>query len=442
MGVHVSRPRGRFPVSRRARTAGTVTAAEPSWLTVPTLYTGDMPIDLSAYVTNWDAGLYEMDEVTSKLAAANVSLSTAGVLTYSGSGGASQTGVQIEVVDSAEADWTARISDPGVVWYHDFRSDAEVDQFCWAGLSYKPAGWPGGWSGNDPQKLNTEASMSIRNPSDGITGGCLEQQHNGTAGDGAYWWRPFTPFASGHGRAVADPAAGGTITTRAWAPTEGGNETSQWGEGFYGHPSAGGALKDGHDFYVQIRCKMDPRRITGGNDAFTVGKFIWFNTCAASLSQGEHVVYSYGPGGNDGDKNYFRAYCYRTTNLGGGFDALAPGGDIQPGYAGTDWSWSGGWDTILLHLRPGLIGVTSGTDATLLEAWAAKPGQTSYTKIFTLEYGVAQWEGNNGGLQSLLLSSYNNGNNFPQPFWHRYAQIIFSKAFIAIPNDPVQRGIA
>ena len=71
---------------------------------------------------------------------------------------------------SLEADWQARISQPGVVWFHDFGNEAEVDQFRWTGGE--------NW-GNDPTNLHpTIAKRGTVNwqTSDGITGGaCLGQ---------------------------------------------------------------------------------------------------------------------------------------------------------------------------------------------------------------------------------------------------------------------------
>jgi len=37
-------------------------------------------------------------------------------------------------------------------------------------------------------------------------------------------------------------------------------------------------------------------------------------------------------------------------------------------------------------------------------------------------------------LQALILGGYNNNANFPQQFYHRYAQVIFSKQFIPCPQ--------
>ena len=333
----------------------------------------------------------------------------------------------------AETDWQSRISGTGVVWYHDFRNDDEVDLFRWAN---------GYSSGNDPLGASTLGGNVRRITSDTIIpgSGCLEVYHPVGTADGIHWWRPLNPFVAGsNGRTTDDPAANGTITKRTWSPTNGGNQTSVWSYGWYGYPGNGSATKEGHDFYMQVRVKMDPNRITGGNASNTIGKFVWFTICQYSLSDGELVTYSYGAGGDQGTgKNYFR--LYHTNVVGQGyFDPLNPGSDIQPGGVTPNFYYSGGWDTLLYHVRPGANGVTSGAAATFLEVWAAKPGETSYTKIWEQTYGINAWE-NGGGPQALMFSAYNNGNNFPQAFYHRYGQVIFSKETIPIPDDPVQRG--
>ena len=84
-------------------------------------------------------------------------------------------------VGDVEADWLARTSGPGVVWFHDFRSDAEVDAFRWAG----------GY-GNDPNDVH-RPGLCRRNVSDGITGGgCLELIYPVGSSAAPGWWRPFS----------------------------------------------------------------------------------------------------------------------------------------------------------------------------------------------------------------------------------------------------------
>jgi len=67
-----------------------------------------------------------------------------------------------------EADWSARSSGPGVIWAHDFRSDAEVNNFIKVPNGMKV--------GVHPMSL-----MAHRTTVDGVTGGgCLELTNIGT----------------------------------------------------------------------------------------------------------------------------------------------------------------------------------------------------------------------------------------------------------------------
>jgi hypothetical protein len=324
----------------------------------------------------------------------------------------------------ASKDWLARISSPGVVWYHDFSSDAEVNNFRWT------SGFGGG---NDPNAAGTNGGTVRRITTDGITGGALECYYPPNQSmNSIHWWRPLSALPSpGNGRATNDPAANGTLPVRAYSPTSGGSQIAQFQGGWWGHPSQGSATKDGNELFLQVRVKMDPRRITGGNDTWTVGKFVWLTTCSDALDYGEHVTYSYGnpESGWASGVNYFRIY----TLTGGSATPIASGNDAQPGGVSTPWYYSGGWDTLLYQLRFGQAGVSSGDNATRLIVYAAHPGESSYTTIMDHTYAVSAWRPE-GGLQALMLSAYNNNRTFPQAFWHRYAQVILSKNFIPCPQ--------
>lgn len=337
-----------------------------------------------------------------------------------------------EPTGDLDADYALRIAGPGVVWHHDFSTADEVDAFRWS------AGYSGG---NDPDASGSGATRLSRITTDSVTGGgCLQFLYPATTvPNSVYWWRPFAPMDSGNGRGESDPAASGQLTVRTWAPTDGGSQLDNFAYGWYGHPDGADSNFDGHDFYLQVRVKMDPRRITGGNASNTVGKFVWLTTAegADSLSSGEHVIWSYGNGGNDGTENYVRVYALGVNGIGS-FDPLDQedaSSRIQIGSdSATDWSYSGGWDTLLIHSRPGVVDTTSGSDSTLLEIWAAHENDTSYTKIWHQEYGLGGYEARNG-LQALILGGYNNGRSFSQEFYHRFDQVIFSRDFIPCPQS-------
>ena len=101
-------------------------------------------------------------------------------------GGTSVTTACVVEEAGEESDWIARSVAPGVVWYHDFRNQAEIDQFRWTGTY-------GG--GNDPVgtgQLNIDGTINsmYRQTADGVTdGGCLEMlRPGGSAENACSWW--------------------------------------------------------------------------------------------------------------------------------------------------------------------------------------------------------------------------------------------------------------
>ncbi len=322
---------------------------------------------------------------------------------------------------TAEADWLARSTGTGIVWAHDFRSDAEVNNFRWTG---------GFGSGNDPNGVGHATAGDCRRiTTDGIgSSGCLEiVRRAGTGECQASWWRPFVPVtAPGNGKTTNDPGANGTIAPLSYNPTSGGSQIVSISRGYYGHSSYASSSFDGTEFYLQMRVKMDPNRLLNSPD---VGKLLYLSTTYRSLTSQEIVTYSRGNGGNQGSRNYFRMY--------GGWQVfypmdqeVSPSDGIQPGNESPqDWYYSGGWDTLMYHLVMGRKGV----DESLIEVYAAHPGETSYTKIWAQTFAFSDFEWNNG-INALIASTYNNGNNMSTQFYHRYTQFILSKSFIPCPT--------
>ena len=324
----------------------------------------------------------------------------------------------------AEADWISRISGSGVVWYHDFRSDAEVDAFRWVG-----------GIGNDPNDLGKPGTC-IRNTSDGITGACLEIIHEVGTSNPASWWRPFSPLDTGSGKPVNDPGANGTLPAQIWDPTNPG-QTEAWGDGarpgYYGHPNYHSANRfDGTEYYFQMRVKIDPSLSVQSD--FPPGKTLYFTLTEKSLTGQEIVTES---ADNSWGVNMFSMYRSGSPPLEGD----TPGGANQPGNEnglcdwsegpGACWSYSNGWDTLLYHIRPGL---NSGND-TVVRVWAAHPGETEYTKIWdqdTVDLGYEEnWD---FGHNALICSGYENTKSMNPATYHRYCQLIFSKDFIPCPQ--------
>lgn len=319
-----------------------------------------------------------------------------------------------------EQDWVNRSTAAGVVWAHDFRTDAEVNAFRWTSSH---------GSGNDPNAVgHATATDCHRLSTDGPTGNCLEIiRRAGTQECESVWWRPFVPCSSpGNGLGANDLADGGAISVHTYTPTNGGDEIASITRGYYGHASYQDSNFDGGEFWLQFRVKMDPRRLLSSDD---VGKLSYLTTAYRSLTSQELVTYSKGTGGNQGThKNYFRLYgvwqvfapLEQEINIS---EPIQPGSDVSE-----DWFYSDGWDTIMYHIVPGRVGV----DETLIEIFAAHPWESTFTKIWSQTVPVVEYEWDNGW-NALILATYNNDNDMNEDFYHRYTQVIFSKQVIACP---------
>ena len=295
----------------------------------------------------------------------------------------------------AETDWLYRTGQAGtnpnkagVVWFHDFRSDAEVNAFRWT---------PGYSGGNDPNSQGGRASWCRRNTSDGVTGGgCLEIFRGAGSSEGAQWWRPFSPMtAPGNGRASADPGANGSVPVQQYQATNGGSQIYDWHfgsrPGWYGHSSYhSGTAFDGTEFFLQMRVKSDPRRTTAGNSQ--VGKLLFLTTSRFSLTAQEIVTYS-GAFPVAGGPNYHRMYIGGSPPLEDLDSQHRPGQQIGSQLANYGagkycevsssslrancWAFSGGWDTLLYHVTPGHNGVAD----TRIIVYAAHAGEQLYEDL-------------------------------------------------------------
>ena len=334
----------------------------------------------------------------------------------------------------AEADWQARISAPGVVWYHTFDNEAEVDAFRWTN---------GFGSGNDPNAVGSAYADNVRHVASGGAdgGGYMELLYENTASGSSYWWRPTSPLASpGNGRDSDDPAASGTLTVGSYTATSGGDQIATWADssnakpGWYAHPDDSTSYHDGSGFYAQIRVWADPRRTLSGQPS--VGKFTSFTTTNDSNTNQEQVTYSsFAPVaglGTDNIHNIYDGWAYSPlVDITG-----ASGGDANP--ISPKWSYSTtGWDTLLYHITPGVDGGVENR----MEVWAAQDGETEYTKIWDWSYPIHYTNIGNGaggiardGWNAMLCWMYQNGV-YSSTFWQRYDQMIFSKNFIPMPQS-------
>jgi len=394
---------------------------------------------------------------------------------------------------SAQQDWQARISAPGVVWYHNFDTVNELHAFLWSQAS-----------GSNPSASdnnnNGQTSLSVVGPgNDGPAGGLFpylsdfRPSGNYQAGvsesspdNNCVWWRPYSPMPAmtgtvlNNGKTVPDPAAGGSVTLRTWDPVGGGVGTMEdWAYGWYNRGDGLGisANQDGTDFYIQVRVKVDPRCSWGtispsnptgpGILANTGCKLIEHGIAHNTLTQQNLVTVLNGSGAYKTGATYagtnfcigyddynFNSWDYNSTTPNGnvgpngayqvqtGGDAYTAGNvcylNIPTSYQyGWSYDYSGGWDTLLYHITPGPN--TAPSNYLGLQIWAAHQGVTSYTKIYDEQISLPNGYDNTSvaGYQAFYLSTYCNGYagvGQPSNILNKWAQIIFSKQPIACPQ--------
>jgi hypothetical protein len=306
----------------------------------------------------------------------------------------------------AESDWRARTAAPGVVWFHDFRNAAEVDNFRWRG-----------GQGDDPG--NTGDGSVRRVTTDGITGGaCIEIHTAANTEAQCSWWRPLSPLrGAGNGRLQDDPGAGGAIAPQTFSPNSnyGGSNINSWGSrGLYGHSSYHSEPGfDGSEYYLQMRVKISESRFTAGNPS--AGKLAYFTHTYRSLTSQEVVTQ------NNINRDFM---AYRS-----GSPPLEPSKQFGSELSGY-WKWpSDEWVTVLYHVVPGRNRVAE----TVFRVWVARSGVTSYTKIWDTNVVPLEYDYDNGQ-NALILSSYMNGVGSPTAWYVRFDQLIFSRAPIACPQ--------
>jgi hypothetical protein len=349
-----------------------------------------------------------------------------------------QTPVTTPCAFDEHTDWQNRISGPDVVWHHNFETAAEVNRFRWRN-----------GVGNDPDDVSMP--NRCRWASGGFAGGgVLELHHGANEPDPPDWWRPTSPLLAGsNGRSTDDPGASGTITRRSFNPTDGGNQTNNFGEfGYYGHASYHtGSVFDGTEFYFQVRVKRDSaRRSAGQPDG---GKLFYFANTWQAYSNQQIITENLDTvNGDSTRRNYFSMNrsggqpLEGDSSLGG-----QPGtsvGTIGDGTCrfssgdarlGNCWSWpDDAWVTVLFRVRPGL---DEGSD-TLVEVFVAELGETAYRRIWSQStVDLPYSSGHAFGINAILATAYNNfaqGNVIQVAYTDRLTQMILSKGFIPCPT--------
>jgi hypothetical protein len=344
---------------------------------------------------------------------------------------------------NAAQDWAARTTGPGVVWFHNFDTAAEVNNFRFV------------------RGQGTDVSAKFANANhcswiaDGFAGGGCVQITMPTGGQSAAdWWRPFSALnAGGNGKSVADPAANGTLTRRTYDPTNVGEYN--WTNGYYGHSSyASEDQYDGTDFYLQFRVKIAASRFAAGNPE---GKLLYLDIAGPSPNGGDQEIVLQSAAGNDGVFSMYTKFGAVPPNyLDEPQGQRVTGSIAQPGGAyastckypsnnsSTCWAFpKDEWVTMLVHIIPGRDGDTASSfsaaaaDSTFantgIEVWVARAGATTYTKIWSKLNYVWYFDPTRG-FNAVKASSYTNGVNAVQGWTQCYTQVIFSKQFIPCPQ--------
>lgn len=348
--------------------------------------------------------------------------------------------------NDAASDWQTRISDPGVVWYHNFDTESEVTQFCWTNSS-------GGK--NDPNRVGAGSEFVTHQATGGADGGGfmrLTYPLGNVAGRGAsYWWRPFNAFTgAGNGRGQDDPGANGAITPVGFSPTNLGAQTYNWANatnpGWYMHPSHQAEYPgkyQGHDFWLQVRVRRAGTPGAPPNSAQysdITGKNVWLTQTSNSYVSQELVTMGQSASNNN---DQVGVYSRHNIYVGQNFHNMTqqPNASVTISNLTLNWRYSGGWDTLLYHVTPGTeSGV--GNDRTRVEVWAAHEHDTTYTKIWDVVYSQHYASGTSTvggphlpGWNALILAIYHNGSAFStSAFDFDYDQVIFSKSFIPCPK--------
>lgn len=403
-----------------------------NWLTIPavTFTQGTAgSFDLAPYAPS---GLTHFGIAGDLPAGVTLSGST---LQYDGSSSESASySISAVAADSAGlADFAARANGPSVVWYNHFDSDAEMNQYRWAG-----------GVGNDPNATTPDAGYMTRSLTGGPDGGPYLQilRKSASAESNVNWWRPLSAIASpGNGKTVNDAAAGGAVALRTWAPASGGNQTATWAKDYYGPTTYD------QPFYIQMRLMSDPNAFSFGD---SIGKKFYISVTDFSDSRQEIITYAGTP--------FHRLYSEFTSSqpleqddllarpgqqVGGERSTYGTGGSHCDVGSNPGLCWQFGtnqWDTVLYKITPSSTNILFGATVPpynifRIQVWCANSGVTSYTRVWDEVYNGLWDNGAAGsGWNALIFNTYHNNLAGAAQYWQRYAQVIMSLDWIPCPQ--------
>lgn len=345
------------------------------------------------------------------------------------------SGHQLKLIPSAEADWQTRASAAGVIWAHDFRTDAEVDSFRWEN-----------GKGDDPGRVSPGAAELIRQTSDGIAGtdgACIEITRGLGLGNQQLWWRPFSPSAVGNGSAAIP---GGLNVFAGPNQYPGASAISNWNHGnVVNINEAGGSERISGDIYFSFRMKLDPRIIQNGYIGTDFGgKILYVSRTEASLVAQE-VIMQTGeqtpPTAADVHLVQFNRYLdYRAmlsnTAQPGSITAnqKQPGSSLLPTLVQYPY---GEWRSYMFHFVAGREndGLSGQFWDSQIQLYQCADGDTAWTKIWDVQtYGFDFQNSYTKGWNAIILSNFHNAGYDGNPFWMRWTQCILSTQWINPPS--------
>lgn len=355
--------------------------------------------------------------------------------------------VRYAPLNSALADWQARVGAAGVLWAQRFQQTSDMTR----------------WSPDVTGYATLQANEGI------IPGDyCLRQTVPAGAGGVAgasRWARPLQPQP-------------GDINQPGVALGAGGNYLALWNSSAnayvmnpayagvpHGTPLRSG-VSMGADIYLQFRVRYSANRYNAGVAA---GKMLYV-TCnyidptqelvlrANSTSVGPvRAIFPY--------TNFSNAWNSALEDPqgsgGGGSGSKEPGGAYAActnSNQGACYLWQPGvWQTVLVHIKPGTqcgpshVLANADNNAsrnTTVEIWVAQPGETTYTLVsrktdYVWQYDDSAQNGSTPGVYHaygfswMELNPYTGGGAWAsnsETFYHEFDQVICSLQPIACPQ--------
>ncbi len=307
------------------------------------------------------------------------------------------------------ADWLARSTGPGVIWAHNFESESAVSNYRFTnsvGLDKTPA--PG-----------STGSYVRWNSTGGILGkGCLELEQRADSNMNSYWCRPFNP-----------------------ALTQ------------YQSTGAGGDLKAGEGFYVQLRVKSNcgggggasgPNGSNGGEGrkVFSVSRTENSYTLQEVVAQDTYYRGVYQMYQGQGVDSFYQPlevpvapydYNFQPNSAYPVAPKYCSYAEVGAGNRTNCWTWGNSeWITYQMYVLPANDKVANGQ----VTVWGWKSGMSGYVKILERTSLWMHYDTDKvPGFNAVILWIYETGRTggpAGQKQW--YDQVILSRSPIACPT--------